>query len=988
MLKLINKILLLIFIIGIAPVYSQLYNFRYYSVEDGLIMSSVAKIYQDSKGYIWFGTQGGLSRFDGLKFTNYSIEDGLNDKTVLSIVEDVDNTLLIGTKEGINLLKNGKVSNFILPEEFPKNWIQSLYKDKKGNIWIGTRGGGLIKYSYGEFTYYNEENKILKNNFIFSIYQTEDENIWFGTGNGISKYDGVKFTNYTLENNFPANDVRSIVQDKEGTIWFGTAGDGLIQYRKGIFKKFTTANGLTNNIIRSLEIGNHDELIIGTDDGITKLSNGNFITIQSNEGFTGKIVLSIFKDNESNIWFGVYDGGAVLLISEKFAHYNSTIGLSSDIVYSVLKDRNNNYWFGTSNGVTRIKGKTFSYYDTKNGLAGDEVLSIIEDTNGNIWFGTNKGVSVFDGNKFIKTYNDNNGLTDNNIHALMQDAQGLIWLATNYGINIINNNNINIITESNGLPTNKITCFAEDINGNIWIGTQDNGIVKYDKNKFTSFQFVNDTIPIGTVNHIMFDSKGRTWISSDNIGTIIFNEDKSLIINTQKGLSNNVCRFTVEDQFGNIWIATNRGLNKFNEKIEKVYTNKSGLLSNEFNNKAVFKEGDRFIWLGNVKGITRLEPSLDIKNNTPPPVYVTRLQIFENDTTVQSGLILNYKENYLKFEYEGLSYTSPEELIYEFMLEGVDQNWQTSNARNIQYTSLQDGNYKFFVRARNNDGVWSNEPAILSFIIKPPFWETWWFRTISIIILLSSAYGFYLYKTYQIRQRSMELARLVKERTKELEAEKNKSDELLLNILPAEIVRELKAKGVTDPRAYKSISILFTDFVGFTSLSSKLSPTILVKELNEIFKIFDKIIDKYGLEKLKTIGDSYMIGGGLPKESEDHAFRIILTALEMQNYIKERNESAIIKWQMRAGVNSGEVVAGIVGTRKFTYDVWGDTVNIASRMESNCEPGRINISQSTYELVKDYFDCEYRGKISAKGKGEMDMYFIINIKEGVNLSLI
>lgn len=950
-------------------------------------MSSVAKIYQDSKGYIWFGTQGGLSRFDGINFKNYSIEEGLNDKTVLSIVEDSEGNLLIGTKEGINSLRNGKLYNFVLPNEFPKNWIQTLFKDKKGNIWIGTRGGGLVKYSFGEFTYYNEENKILKSNFIFSIYQTEDENIWFGSGNGISKYDGEKFTNYTVENNFPAFDVRSIVQDKEGNIWFGTVGDGLIQYRKGVFKKFTVNDGLTNNTIRSLENGNHDELIIGTDDGITKYSKGNFKTIQTNEGFNGKIVLSILKDNELNIWFGVYDGGAVLLISEKFAHYNSTIGLSSDIVYSILKDRNNNYWFGTASGVSKLNGKTFSYYNSKNGLAGDEVISIIEDKNGLIWFGTNKGISIFDGNRFVKKYSEENGLSDNNIHAILEDAQGTIWIATNYGINIINNNNINIITEGNGIPTNRITCFAEDNKGTIWIGTQDNGIVKYDRNRFTSFPVVNDSIQIGTVNHMMFDSKGRMWISSDNIGAIIFNEDSSLIINTQKGLSNNVCRFTVEDQFGNIWIGTNRGLNKFVEKVEKVYTNKSGLLANEFNNKAVFKEGNRFFWFGTVKGITRLEPSLDIKNNLPPPVYITRLQIFENDTTVQSGLILNYQENYLKFEYEGLNYTSPEELIYEFMLDGVDPNWQKSTSRNIQYTSLQDGKYTFLVRARNNDGVWSSEPATFSFIIKPPFWETWWFRTISIIILLTSAYGFYLYKTYQIRQRSIELARLVKERTKELEAEKNKSDELLLNILPSEIVKELKAKGVTDPRAYKSISILFTDFVGFTSLSSKLSPTVLVKELNEIFKIFDKIIDKYGLEKLKTIGDSYMIGGGLPKESEDHAFRIILTALEMQNYIRERNESANIKWQMRAGVNSGEVVAGIVGTRKFTYDVWGDTVNIASRMESNCEPGRINISQSTYELVKEYFECEYRGKISAKGKGEMDMYFIKNIKENVNLSL-
>jgi adenylate cyclase len=222
----------------------------------------------------------------------------------------------------------------------------------------------------------------------------------------------------------------------------------------------------------------------------------------------------------------------------------------------------------------------------------------------------------------------------------------------------------------------------------------------------------------------------------------------------------------------------------------------------------------------------------------------------------------------------------------------------------------------------------------------------------------------------------------LRRKTKELEEEKIRTDRLLHNILPSEIVDEWKTYGFISPRHYNHISILFTDFHGFTDISSRLSPDLLVEELNDIFQNFDTIIESYNLEKLKTIGDTYMIGAGLPKESDDHAVRITKAALDMQDYIIGRNKSTKVQWHMRAGINSGQVIAGIVGTNKFTYDVWGDTVNIASRMESSSLPGKINISGSTYALIKEYFDCEYRGKLNAKGKGEIDMYFVNQLKSG------
>ncbi|PID62653.1 MAG: hypothetical protein CR986_00835 [Ignavibacteriae bacterium] len=261
-------------------------------------------------------------------------------------------------------------------------------------------------------------------------------------------------------------------------------------------------------------------------------------------------------------------------------------------------------------------------------------------------------------------------------------------------------------------------------------------------------------------------------------------------------------------------------------------------------------------------------------------------------------------------------------------------------------------------------------------LTKVSFYKKWWFFVLLIVLFFLLVYVFYFIKTYQVKKRNEALMAMVKDRTKELQREKNKSDELLLNILPASLVAELKVSGKVRPRRFNNVSIMFTDFKAFTYTTSVLPPEELVNELNEIFKGFDSIVSKYGLEKLKTIGDSYMAVCGIPTEIKNHAINTVKTAFLFQSMIKERNKTSPIKWEMRLGIHSGSVVAGVVGTKKFTYDIWGDTVNIASRMESAGEAGEINISGYTYMLVRDFFECEYRGKVAIKGKGNIDMYYV------------
>jgi class 3 adenylate cyclase len=216
---------------------------------------------------------------------------------------------------------------------------------------------------------------------------------------------------------------------------------------------------------------------------------------------------------------------------------------------------------------------------------------------------------------------------------------------------------------------------------------------------------------------------------------------------------------------------------------------------------------------------------------------------------------------------------------------------------------------------------------------------------------------------------------------RDVAAEHERSERLLLNILPADLAQELLSTGSARPARHESATILFTDFSGFTQVASAMPADRMVAELNEIFGAFDDICDELGVEKIKTIGDAYMAAAGLPKPCADHAQRCVRAGLRMLDYLEQRNRTAAFKWSLRVGVHSGPVVTGVVGKRKYAFDVWGDTVNIASRMESAGEAGRVNISAYTYDLILDEFACEYRGKVDVKGKGQIDMYFVTGARQ-------
>ncbi len=272
------------------------------------------------------------------------------------------------------------------------------------------------------------------------------------------------------------------------------------------------------------------------------------------------------------------------------------------------------------------------------------------------------------------------------------------------------------------------------------------------------------------------------------------------------------------------------------------------------------------------------------------------------------------------------------------------------------------------------------EEATFKVYIKSP----WYLSSLAYLVYCTLAviliYALATFYNKRLISKNRHLEKKIQERTKELNEEKIKTDKLLLNILPEEVAEELKTNGFAEAKQIEQVTVLFTDFKEFTAKSALLTPKELVKQLHECFTVFDSIMQKHGVEKIKTIGDAYMAAGGLPIPNKTHAMDVVSAALEIQEFIAEhkrqKKSQGELFFDIRIGIHTGPVVAGIVGVKKFAYDIWGDTVNTASRMESSGEVGKVNISETTYDLVRHHFKCEHRGKITAKGKGEIEMYFV------------
>ena len=350
----------------------------------------------------------------------------------------------------------------------------------------------------------------------------------------------------------------------------------------------------------------------------------------------------------------------------------------------------------------------------------------------------------------------------------------------------------------------------------------------------------------------------------------------------------------------------------------------------------------------------------------------------ERELFFRQIFILDYRNNNIIFE------LTPADIFgYQYFLEGFDREWTPWKQNSSkEYTNLPAGHYTFQARYRGPD----NKVGEISFFTIKVL-PLWYFSRPAIILYLILfsliIRGLYDQLNLRFARKQYMLEQIINKRTEDLIIEKEKTEALLANVLPKNTADEIMAKGKATKIKYNFVTVLFSDIQGFTKIAEETNPEVLIDELDKFFFYFDSVVEKYGIEKIKTIGDAYMCAGGIPEKNRTNPVEVILAALEMRVYMKKLKETSELEgmkyWDIRIGIHTGTVVAGVVGQKKLSYDIWGDTVNTASRMESSGEAGKINISGTTYEFVKDFFTCEYRGKMPVKYKGELEMYFVNGI---------
>ena len=367
--------------------------------------------------------------------------------------------------------------------------------------------------------------------------------------------------------------------------------------------------------------------------------------------------------------------------------------------------------------------------------------------------------------------------------------------------------------------------------------------------------------------------------------------------------------------------------------------------------------------------------------------------IIGKDSTLQVGLDdpeISFRYNDLKFLVASTSFEGEPYVKYQYILEGKNNDWSEWRKNpEIGFNNLNTGNYKLLIRTLNIDGTQSGITEF-GFAILPPFYQTIPAYIVYLLLFLFIIFIVMRYRTWRFLQYKESMERIVMERTEEILKEKEKSEILIANLLPKGTADELKLTGKATSQKFSMVTVLFSDIEGFTKIAEQMNPDLLIDQLDTFFFHFDMVVEKYNIEKIKTIGDAYMCAGGIPNKNITNPVEVVLAALEVQEYMHELKSKNADIWDLRIGIHTGSVIAGVVGHKKMSYDIWGDTVNTASRMESSGEAGKVNISGHTYELIKDFFICEHRGKMPVKYKGDIDMYFVKCIRPelAVDMKLI
>lgn len=996
---------------------AQAIDYNFYGFEMGLSHRNVLHINQDDAGFLWIGTINGLNRFDGYSFKKIDLNkanDNYDAQAVYEVNVDRNGDLILSlTNQLVRIDPFGKILQLV--DFGPRNYKRGEERHifdltrKENGWWAVLKDASDSSYSLVEL-----------DNDLQIVYKWD-----LGLVNNVDIL--------SIEGGF-----LYFIQNKDLLRCLNTKDHKLsIPVEDKIYASFKFSNGLAVISDRGIENINGDL--------IKRLPESLYPFLRESEELH---VLSqdetriVFSSDKSLLSVDLVDN----TIENLTESINNNIG-HEVVLNNVFFDQTGLLWISTNFGAISVH---FDNHDFMNLMTGGDKLcssdlcsmrGLSQDSMGNIYCSFYNSIAVIDkytnkkvdlgiqiqDNPFGLKYYDNKLFTgsglviDLQVNSIISDlsleGEGVLELYYSDSLFLFNNGDIYLwqdrvkgfekIFNESGL----VFTYAkfDSSSSQVYLGTKSNGVWLYDpvQNKLTeSLQNKNNKIFAGRrVNALCFAGKDILLVGTDEG---VFHFDKGVLLNLfdskTAGFENSFINGILIEKNRYVWCSTDKGLVGVDLKIGQSFEiNQSTIPFSEFNRISFFDLNDGTFLFGGLNGLIRFNPSLirsKKKSEHKAKILISKVQkyngrsdslmIIDSELDMGDTLYVDYFDSFFQIDLSSSAYENPKKNRIRYKLIGYDKDWvEASDHPSARYNFVPAGVYTFRVEGESFGDTREISPLSLTIYVSQAFYRKPWFVGLSIGSLITLIVGAIQYRLRRMQKRAIVLEETVQHRTKELQKEKKKSEDLLLNILPQEIAEELKEHGVSRAKKHNEVTVLFTDFKGFTRIASKTEPEDLVSEIDHCFRAFDNIITRYKLEKIKTIGDAYLCVGGIENPDHSQAKEVVLAALEMQQFMDdrklERKRQGKFFFEIRLGLHTGPIIAGIVGLKKFAFDIWGDTVNTASHIESSSQVGCVNISGATYDLIKSDFDCSYRGMIEMKNKDPMEMFFVNNIKQESNL---
>ena len=745
------------------PAGAQVLNIHTYRNEHGLPQQQIRAIHQDSHGYLWVGSYGGLSRYDGLNFRTYATAEGLSTSPVAAIAEDAAGRLAIGTEGGgLCLFDRETFECYGVGEGMPDEDVFDLLADPRGGVWAGTTNG-LAYVEEGVVEVFKEAQGLPSSN-ILSLARDEEGDLWVGTYLGLARLVGGRFEIEIFEGlspgpvsvlestpwgllvgqsgalflrteagitrlELPPDLSRAIfveaAVDSEGQVWIATAQDGALRYDGSRVEHLTRANGLPTEELYAALVDRDGTIWFGSVDGLVTLVPGPFESYFESDGLPSAFVRAITGDLEGQMWVGTREGVA----SWEEGHFQARISaadLPDPRVYALAPTPDGGWLVGTTEGLTYWRGRVLATYGVEDGLPDPRVRSLLPDPNGGIWIGTRAGIARWEEGRIV-AFPDDPILGDAYALDMVYDRQGRLWIP---------------------LRTGQVVLI--DSAGSRYVGP-----------------------PEGVTQELIWsidiDQAGRVWLATNGDGVYYIEEDGSNLVHltTQDGLVNDFVWSVLCDSGGSVWMFTNRGLDRLSGGEFRHYRRSDGMGDMEGNATAAWEAPDGALWFGAGSAFVRYHPEREFENPHVPPVFVESMSTPAGPVDRGGQIPNNF--NGLTVEFSALSYRSEGEVRFSYRLLGLSEEWSLPTAtRSVHYAGLGRGRYEFQLLGSNEAGVWNPEPASFPFEVRRAFWQAWWFRLIALLGVLGIARGVLLLRTRAEEAERRRLESLVSERTKAL----------------------------------------------------------------------------------------------------------------------------------------------------------------------------------------------------------------------------